>query len=58
LAWKLNDSGDFVSMAEPSEHISTTEARAGATPHVTRVVLGVGLLLVIAIFALILLVAG
>jgi hypothetical protein len=45
-------------MAEPSEHISTTEARAGVTPHVTRVVLGVGLLLVIAIFAVMLLVAG
>ena len=45
-------------MADPSEHISTTEARAGSTPHVTRVVLGVGLLLVIAIFAIILLVAG
>ena len=45
-------------MAEPSEHLSTTEARAGSTPHVTRVVLGVGLLLVIAIFAVILLVAG
>ena len=24
------------------EHVTTTEARAGATPHVTRVVLGVG----------------
>ncbi len=45
-------------MAEPSEHISTTDARAGATPHVTRVVLGVGLFLVIVIFAVILLVAG
>jgi hypothetical protein len=45
-------------MAEPSEHISTTDARAGSTPHVTRVVLGIGLLLVIAIFAVILLVAG
>jgi len=45
-------------MAEPSEHISTTDARAGATPHVTRVVLGVGLLLVIVIFAAILLVGG
>ncbi len=45
-------------MAEPSEHVSTTEARAGTTPHVTRVVLGVGLLLVIAIFAIILFVAG
>ena len=45
-------------MAEPREHISTTEARAGSTSHVTRVVLVVGTLLVIAIFALILLVAG
>jgi hypothetical protein len=45
-------------MAEPDEHLTTTEARAGSTPHVTRVVLGVGLLLVIAIFAIILLVAG
>jgi hypothetical protein len=45
-------------MAKPSEHVTTTEARAGATPHVTRVVLGVGLLLVIGIFAVILLVAG
>jgi hypothetical protein len=39
------------------EHLSTTEARAGATPHVTRVVLGVGLLLVISMFALILFLA-
>jgi hypothetical protein len=45
-------------LVEPSKHVSTTEARAGATPHMTRVVLGVGLLLVIAIFALLLLVAG
>ena len=45
-------------MADQSEHISTTDARAGATPHVTRVVLGVGLSLVVAIFALLLLVAG
>jgi hypothetical protein len=41
----------------PTEHITTTEARAGVTPHVTRVVLGVGLLLVVAIFALILFLA-
>jgi hypothetical protein len=40
-----------------SEHLTTTEARAGVTPHVTRVVLGVGLLLVVAIFALILFLA-
>ena len=41
---------------EPTEHITTTEARQGATPHVTRVVLAVGLVLVIAIFALIFLI--
>jgi hypothetical protein len=39
------------------EHLTSTEARAGATPHVTRVVLGVGLLLVIGIFAVILFIA-
>jgi hypothetical protein len=36
------------------EHLTTTEARAGVTPHVTRVVLGVSLLLIIGLFALIL----
>jgi hypothetical protein len=45
-------------MAEPTEHVTTTQARAGSTPHVTRYVLVVGLLLVVAIFAVILLVAG
>ena len=45
-------------MAKPTEHVTTTEARAGSTPHVTRYVLIVGLLLVVAIFAVILLVAG
>jgi hypothetical protein len=44
-------------MAEPTEHVTTTEARAGSTPHMTRYVLGVGLVLVIVIFAVILLVA-
>ena len=39
------------------EHLTTTEARAGTTPHVTRVVLGVGLLLVTGLFALILFIA-
>ena len=39
------------------ERLTGTEARAGATPQVTRVVLGVGLLLVIGIFALILFIA-
>jgi hypothetical protein len=45
-------------MAEPTEHVTTTEARAGSTPHMTRYVLGVGLVLVIVIFAVILLVAA
>ncbi len=40
------------------EHVTTTEARAGATPHVTRYVLGVGLVLVIVLFAVILFAAG
>ncbi|HEX6605203.1 MAG TPA: hypothetical protein VF027_10045 [Sphingomicrobium sp.] len=35
---------------------TTTEARAGSTPHMTRYVLTVGLLLVIVIFAVIVLV--
>jgi hypothetical protein len=45
-------------MVDQGEHVTTTEARAGATPHMTRYVLGIGLVLVIAVFALILLVAG
>jgi len=41
-------------MAENEEtHISTENARAGATPHMTRYVLGFGLLLVIIAFAVI-----
>ena len=39
------------------ERLTATEARAGTTPHVTRVVLGVGLLIVIGIFALLLFIA-
>jgi hypothetical protein len=39
-----------------STHATTTEARAGSTPHMTRYVLAVGLLLVIVIFAVIVLV--
>ena len=42
-------------MDEP-EHLSTTDARAGSTPHMTRYVLVWGLLLVIAAFAILLLV--
>jgi hypothetical protein len=44
-------------MKEPSEHLTTTEARGAATPHVGRYVLGWGLGLVVVIFALILLLA-
>ena len=40
-----------------SEHLTTTEARAGTTPHVTRYVLGIGLVLVVVIFAVLLFVA-
>ena len=37
-------------------HKTTTQARAGSTPHMTRYVLTVGLFLVIVIFAIIVLV--
>jgi hypothetical protein len=42
---------------EPTE-INGTEARGGATPHVTRYVLGISLILVIVLFALVLLWGG
>ena len=38
--------------AEPTEHLTTTEARQGATPHLTRYVLGWGLGLVVVIFVI------
>jgi hypothetical protein len=41
---------------ERPEQVTTTEARAGYTPHMTRYVLGIGLALVVVIFALIYLV--
>jgi len=44
-------------MNDLPEHVTTTEARAGTTPRTTRYVLGVGLVLVIVIFAVILFVA-
>ena len=44
--------------SEPSVVQTTTEARAGSTPGVTRNVLVIGLLLVIVIFAVIFLVGG
>jgi hypothetical protein len=40
------------------EHVTTTEARAGSTPHMTRYVLSIGLVLVIVLFAIILFAAG
>ncbi|NIJ22804.1 hypothetical protein [Sphingomonas japonica] len=36
-------------------HVSTDGARAGATPHMTRYILGISLVLVVAIFAFLLL---
>jgi hypothetical protein len=38
-----------LAMSEP-DHISTDDARAGSTPHMTRYILGWGLLLVILLF--------
>ena len=43
---------------ESPEHVTTTEARAGTGPHDMRYVLGIGLVLVVVIFAVILLLAG
>ncbi|MEP9360169.1 hypothetical protein [Sphingomonas sp. KR3-1] len=40
---------------DPTPHIATEDARAGATPHMTRYVLGISLVLVIIAFAFILL---
>lgn len=42
-------------MDEGEKHVSTTRARAGTTPHVTRYALVVGIILVVILFALILL---
>ncbi len=42
---------------DPEQHISTTEARAGSTPHMTRYVLVWGLGLVVVAFVLLLLIA-
>jgi hypothetical protein len=41
-------------MDQEPEHITTTKARAGTTPHMTRYVLGWGLGLVIFIFLILL----
>ena len=44
--------GGLLDMADPNEpiHIATEDARAGSTPHMTRYVLVISLVLVIAIF--------
>ena len=42
-------------MSDQREHITTTDARAGSTPHMTRYILIFGLLLVIAAFVAIVL---
>ena len=39
--------------SEGKQHINTDRARAGATPGVTRYVLGISLVLIVVIFALI-----
>ena len=39
---------------ERPEQVTTTEARAGSTPHMTRYVLAIGLLLVVVLFAILL----
>ena len=45
-------------MNDRPEHVNTTEARAGSTPHMTRYVLSIGLVLIIVLFAIILFAAG
>ena len=41
-------------MSDP-DHISTTDARAGSTPHMTRYILGWGLALVVVAFVIVML---
>ena len=43
---------------ERPEEVTTTQARQGYTPHMTRYVLGVSLALVVVLFAIIYLVAA
>ena len=52
----VNSSWNF--MNDLPEHLTKTEARAGPTPHMTRYVLGIGLILIVVVFAAMLLVAG
>ena len=39
---------------EGQEHLTGTEARAGATPHMTRYILSISLVLIVIVFAIIL----
>lgn len=41
-------------MSEEEPHLTKTEARAGATPHMTRVILAVSLTLIVGLFAILL----
>ena len=43
---------------ERPEQITTTDARAGATPHMKRYILGISLALVVLLFAILYLVAA
>ena len=49
--------GGYRHMADPEEqtHLTGEQARSGATPHMTRYILGISLVLVIVIFAFLLL---
>ena len=44
-------------MADRNErtHLSTNEARGGSTPHITRYILGISMVLIIVVMAFILL---
>ena len=41
-------------MDDREQHIDTTRARAGTTPHMTRMILPISLALVVILFAIIL----
>ncbi len=48
--------GGYSLMVDPNEpiHLTGEQARSGATPHMTRYILGISLVLVILIFAFLL----
>jgi hypothetical protein len=45
-------------MDEGEKHVTTTEARAGTTPHMTRYILPISVVLVVVLFAVILFAAS